>query len=678
MTGSWLRLAGLLLLLQSSMAFGAGEPPAPEIVLQLPAGTDIAQIRTILSDLRDKGAFVRGQADTSGTEASLADQIWARLREAAPKAGLLLTLPDRWRSAADPSRTGRFFWLRLAGLIAVALSLERLARSTSRRLFPILPNSADTALHAAFVRHFVSLALGLAAFIATVRIGGGFLGPGSSLATITESDFIDSSITWRTAIAILQLFVSPGMGSARPLHFDDVGARVVARWIGAYLLYDMLFVPSIRLVGRLGDADLVLDMAVGFGVLVTAYRVTMFLRLRRTVASSILMAGGETPSPLRRFVAASWHWVFIALSFLIIGLALEQYAIGYNTAAGGAAAALQTGLVGMAFAWGSKERFLIEYSPGSGGGPWRQVVSRLIDLVMILGGLAWLSSLWGYDIFDPAQAGVTDTILRPAFRAAATLAVAWLVWSAIGSLLRDRRRSDGAQDEDGLNGDGVTRLATLLPFLRTCLAIAIFFFAAALALRDLGIDVGPLLAGAGVVGIALGFGAQTLVRDVIAGLFFLIDDAFRIGEYIDTGKLKGTVEAISIRSVRLRHQTGLLHTIPFGQIAAVTNGSRDGTIVKFNLHIAPTSDLELVRKTIKQLGLALLDDPEIGGDFIAPLKMQGVMDVTHGAIMIRCKFTAKPLRPSFLRRQAMREIIAKFAAVGVAFAAPPQTASNPR
>jgi small-conductance mechanosensitive channel len=109
----------------------------------------------------------------------------------------------------------------------------------------------------------------------------------------------------------------------------------------------------------------------------------------------------------------------------------------------------------------------------------------------------------------------------------------------------------------------------------------------------------------------------------------------------------------------------------------MTNSSRDWAIIKFNLHIAPDSDLELVRKTIKQLGLSLLEDPEIGADFIQPLKMQGVVDVTQAAIMIRCKFTARPLRPSYLRRQALRDIIQRFAAAGIAFATPPANASNP-
>jgi small-conductance mechanosensitive channel len=169
-----------------------------------------------------------------------------------------------------------------------------------------------------------------------------------------------------------------------------------------------------------------------------------------------------------------------------------------------------------------------------------------------LGSAVWVARLFGYDVLDPAIGGFTETVLRPLFKAAATLAVAWLVWATIGGFLGGRAPNRvllGDEDAAMPELTGVTRLATLLPLIRNTLAIAIFFLGAVIALGDLGVNIGPLLAGAGVVGIALGFGAQALVRDVIAGLFFLIDDAFRLGEYIDTGRLKGTVEAISIRSV---------------------------------------------------------------------------------------------------------------------------------
>jgi len=127
---------------------------------------------------------------------------------------------------------------------------------------------------------------------------------------------------------------------------------------------------------------------------------------------------------------------------------------------------------------------------------------------------------------------------------------------------------------------------------------------------------------------------------------------------------------MSLRSVRLRHQNGQVHTIPFGQVQAVTNYSRDWSVVKFNLHLEPTADIETVRRAIKQVGQELLEDPEIGTEFIQPLKMQGVIDVLQTALVVRCKFTATPVRPTYLQRQALRRLIDAFGTGQIRFAAP--------
>jgi small-conductance mechanosensitive channel len=225
-------------------------------------------------------------------------------------------------------------------------------------------------------------------------------------------------------------------------------------------------------------------------------------------------------------------------------------------------------------------------------------------------------------------------------------------------------------DDDDETGERVSRLATLLPLLRNLVLISIGLVALVVTLSSLGVNLAPILAGLGVIGIALGFGAQNLVRDIISGIFFLMEDAFRVGEYIDTGRLRGTVEGMSIRSIRLRHQNGPVHTIPFGQVQAVTNFSRDWAVVKFNLHLDPAVELETVRKTVKRVGQELLDDPEIGVEFISPLKMQGVTDVLQTALVIRCKFTSLPGRPTYLQRQALHRLIAAFGGADIRFAAP--------
>ena len=191
-----------------------------------------------------------------------------------------------------------------------------------------------------------------------------------------------------------------------------------------------------------------------------------------------------------------------------------------------------------------------------------------------------------------------------------------------------------------------------------------------MSLAAMGVEIGPLVAGAGVVGVAIGFGAQGLVRDVIAGMFYLLDDAFRVGEYIQSGNYKGTVESFSFRSVRLRHQRGALYTVPFGVLGAVQNQSRDWVIDKLMVGITYDSDIDKARKLIKQIGLDLAKEPEFAPLILQPLKMQGVDALGDFAVQLRMKMMTLPGENFVIRRQALAMIKKAFDANGIKFAFP--------
>jgi small-conductance mechanosensitive channel len=192
--------------------------------------------------------------------------------------------------------------------------------------------------------------------------------------------------------------------------------------------------------------------------------------------------------------------------------------------------------------------------------------------------------------------------------------------------------------------------------------------AAMMLLLEVGVNIAPLFAGAGILGLAIGFGAQTLIRDIFSGLFFLVDDAFRVGEYIETGAAKGTVERISIRSMQLRHQNGPLHTIPFGEIQQLTNYSRDWVIMKLPLRVTLDTDPERVRKLIKRLGQELLGDPLVGPKFVEPLKSQGVLSIDNFGMVIRVKFMTRPGDQFVARRVVYARIHELFEQEGIEFA----------
>jgi len=235
-----------------------------------------------------------------------------------------------------------------------------------------------------------------------------------------------------------------------------------------------------------------------------------------------------------------------------------------------------------------------------------------------------------------------------------------------GGSLKDSPAKPGEGDSEG--GTGESRLATLLPIVRRGIVFTLVVVMGTVALSAVGVNVAPLFAGAGVVGLAIGFGAQTLIRDIFSGLFFLVDDAFRKGEYIEVGNVKGVIEKISVRSFQLRHHLGAVHTVPFGEITQLTNYSRDWVMMKLPLRVTYATDVEKVRKLIKKLGQELLKDPVIGHLFLQPLKSQGVYKMEDSAMIIRVKFMTRPGDQFVTRKVVYSAIRELFEKEGIHFA----------
>ncbi|EJC81182.1 small-conductance mechanosensitive channel [Rhizobium leguminosarum bv. trifolii WSM2297] len=306
----------------------------------------------------------------------------------------------------------------------------------------------------------------------------------------------------------------------------------------------------------------------------------------------------------------------------------------------------------------------------------RRIATVLLDrgvrALIIAVAAVWLGRMLGVGA-DTMAAGDTmvDKIARGVIGGIVILLAADLLWHVVrafidGKLL-DSPLDGGATDEEKAKR---ARMQTLLPIFRNILAVVIAVIAVLMVLSGLGIEIGPLIAGAGVVGVAVGFGAQTIVKDVISGMFYLWDDAFRIGEYIESGSHKGVVEAFSLRSVKLRHHRGPLTTVPFGELGAVKNLNRDWTIDKISLNVKYDTDLVKAKKVIKQIGQTLLDNPEFGPHIIETLKMKGVEQFGEFAIEIRLSMMTKPGEQFVIRRNALAMIRNAFKENGIEFAVP--------
>ncbi|WP_417710865.1 mechanosensitive ion channel family protein [Roseibium aggregatum] len=297
--------------------------------------------------------------------------------------------------------------------------------------------------------------------------------------------------------------------------------------------------------------------------------------------------------------------------------------------------------------------------------PFRDLFDRGATILVVFTSVDVLASKWGLPL-----AG-SDSLIGSFVEVLLVMFLGYMAYEAV-KIVIDReiaKEAPAEKDEEAeVGGTGESRISTLLPIFRNFLLITIVVIASMVVLSQLGVNIAPLFAGAGVVGLAVGFGAQTLIRDIFSGAFFLIDDAFRKGEYIDIGTAKGVVEKISIRSMQLRHHRGALTTVPFGEIQKVENFSRDWAVMKLAFRVTYDTDVDKMRKIIKNFGKELLEDEYYGPMFLAPLKSQGIMSMEDSAMIARVKFTTKPGKQFELRKVVYAGLRDLFEKNGIRFA----------
>ena len=299
---------------------------------------------------------------------------------------------------------------------------------------------------------------------------------------------------------------------------------------------------------------------------------------------------------------------------------------------------------------------------------YRPLAQRVVRFAAIISVGFVLALIWNLGIFESAEnPTVTQRLFSVLLDSAAALLIADLLWTWARTAI-DRRLNAYRPPTDGSAPGPEARMATLLPLLRVVLMVTLLLMVAMSILSSMGVNIAPILAGASVLGIAIGFGAQSLVKDVVSGIFFLIDDAFRVGEYVEIDQLRGTVERISIRSLQIRHHRGAVHTLPFGELKSMTNYSRDWVIMKLEFRVPFDTDLKLVKKLIKQVGAQLKENPEYGDSIIETLKSQGVRRMEEFNMVVGVKFMTRPGEQWLVRRDAFQGVRDVFEANGIRMA----------
>lgn len=567
----------------------------------------------------------------------------------------------------------------LFALVAAGLLAQWLVRRgvLGRDSEVTVPEGAGfaTRLGTAFSRFVLEL-LPFATFcLVTLGLAVLIFEPGGADRTFQVTYSTGAAIVAATAILSRVVF-SPRVPALRLLPLNDAAALFIHRWllwtfgagVFAWLTAGLLILTGVPLM-----AQLVITLITGSFLAVLL--LIMIVEMRKIVAAAIRGDSEAASAPGARFrnvFSATWHY-FAILYVLIVYVLWGLNVLGQRPSTVWAAVAS----VVVVLAFPLVDRWMRRgiddlFSPADGAAEAKRPEYAVVlhRITRVLAGalvLAVLSGLWGLNLFGETGMRLQQAVLSSSLDLVAAVLIAVLGWQFI-KIGIDRQLAP--REVNGVVVEPTQRMKTLLPLARKFLIVLVVVITALLVLSGLGVNIGPLLAGAGVVGIAIGFGAQTLVRDILTGVFFLLDDAFRVGEYIVSGSYKGNVEAITLRAVKLRHHRGSVYTVPFGELRAIQNMSRDWVIDKFTIGITYDSDIEKARKLIKKIGQELAANPEFAPNIIEPLKMQGVEQFGDYAVQLRVKMMTKPNEQFVIRRRALAMIKKAFDENGIKFAFP--------
>ncbi len=290
------------------------------------------------------------------------------------------------------------------------------------------------------------------------------------------------------------------------------------------------------------------------------------------------------------------------------------------------------------------------------------VARRSAQTVILLLGLCLVLEAWSADIFT-WLASETGTAVIATLASIVAIALIATIVLEVATTLIDRYLTQ--VDEKGELVERSQRARTLLPLARNALRVVVGVIAMLMILSEIGLDIAPVLAGVGVAGLAIGFGAQTLVKDIITGLFILLEDSVAVGDVVTAGGHTGTVEAMTIRTIRLRDLQGHVHTVPFSGVDTISNMTKEFSFYLIDMGVAYREDYDEVVEVMREVGAELQQDPEFGANMLEPLEIMGLNSFGDSAVIVRARLKTKPLTQWSTGREYNRRLKAAFDERGI-------------
>ncbi len=695
----------------STQRFTASPPPAPapELnterlqglidTLEDPAKRDqlIATLRTLETAQADQ--HPAGETILSDdVVASLLGEITARTNVVRRVSLSILDSLDQipllvdWLEAQAKDPDQRSLWLHVGLRVATYMGLAILAyvgvvmalRPGRRSLAP----EFESGVFDRVVRLCVRLLLDLVpvlAFAVTVFATIAVVEP-SAEARAVVLPLIHAVILERVGLGLARMIFAPKTPRLRLLSISDAAAADGFRWLWrltATTIYGYFALEAGRQLGLPWTIHGFLLHVLFFGILLMV--MTIIVQTRTPVAAAIAGLSDEPHSPIVRrlpwrSLASVWHLLALFYVLFVYFVWALQVPGGFRLLFG---ATLGSALIGIGCWLGLR---LIEHLFGrdlhlgqEAEAALPGVDSRFKRYLPIIGGilraLVWLAAatallhVWGFGTLRWLVSDSGQALSGHLLIVAVVVVVTIVIWEVI-SLIIERTVTE--KDEEG-NLRLSNRARTLLNIARSFLLVFLSLIALFLILSELGLNIAPLLAGAGVIGLAIGFGSQKLVQDIITGLFVLLGDTMRVGDVVEVAGRTGVVEEMTMRTVVLREYSGRVHTIPYNSIDTVTNYTKDYSYAVFDIGVAYRESVDQVMDVLREIGREMNREPYFRRLILEPLEVAGVDKFADSAVVIKARIKTRPLKQWEVSREFNRRLKNRFDELGIEIPFPHQT-----
>lgn len=646
----------------------------------------VSQLKALIAAQRRQAAV-----EDTGPASALLAALSARLEDLTEQflttAAVLSDAPRMvsWIKAQAGDEAARDRWLDILGKLFVVLALgffaERIvdALLTGVRRAVEARNGHSWWLKAPLVVARLALdAVPIAVFAAVAYLSLPVLavkGDVRSAALMLMTAYVSA----RSIIVLAHAAFVPGAAGIRMLPLDDETAQYLYIWARRLInvtVYGYVAAASARMLGLpAGSYNFALKV---LGLVVATMLIILILQNRQPVADWIRANGpaGRLASRLRGLrtrIADVWH--ILALLYVVV-----IYGIWALNVRGGFEYVLRASLLTVlilvlaALVAGILKRlvdraFSISHELRSQFPQLEPRANRYLPVLynVLRGAVALLTLLalmqaWGINTLAWMASDFGSRVISGLVSIIAVVIVALIVWELVSSSIeRYLNQSDG-------NGQRIQRSArarTLLPLLRNVVMVVLLVMVVLIVMSELGINIAPLLAGAGVVGLAIGFGSQKLVQDLITGAFILFEDTISVGDVVRLGEHAGSVEAMSIRTIRLRDFSGAVHTIPFSTVATVVNMTKDFSFSVIEVGVAYREDTDQVVSVLKDIGAELQGDPEYNLHIQDALEVVGIDRFDASSVVIKARLKTAPTKQWMVAREFNRRMKKRFDELGI-------------